>query len=574
MSETLLNIPITKETWLDVYVLLVIDSGVQISIQNIGCTDLYYSISLTEPPIDSDKYRILKRGEIASFPNLDPSVWVFSPQVNGLVNVEKTIIDTSRDVKASYGAAGVASLFTVIQLSAEYGILGQVLTVVDATASGTNTVVDDKFTCQTGLAADGLASILSLRQLKGRAGQGTLARFDAVFSVGVAASQQAAGLITSTNSFVFAILGTAFGIAHGHGGTDENQELTITTPAAASETASITVDGTAFSVPLTAGTVQHNAFEIANSLNAQVVNYDFTSNDDLVVAQSLLSGPQGSFAFTSATAIATWFQQHEGVAQIIDFIPQSLWNRDTRLFDSDQEKLDPLKGNIYQIQIQPWFGAVRFWIEDSKTGQFVLVHVIEFANKNALPSSTNPTYRIGWLVQNFGNTSNVTISGSSVSGFVEGEIQLSKPPRSSSNNQLSVGTTLTNIITIRNRIHFGGKVNRAEILPLLLTFSSQANKSTFFKFFINPIFGGDLDFSYLDFATSVSEVATDAVSVSGGLEIGSATIEPNGGDTIRFNQTNNLDSVLLPNSVLTIAAQIASGAAADMQSTLSWSEDL
>jgi len=574
MSETLSNIPVKAEKWLDVYVISLITSGFQITVQNNGCTDLYYSISTTEPAIDSDKYRIIKRGEIVSFSDRDPSVWVFSPQSNGLVNVKETIIDTTIETKTAFGNASAETLHTVIQFSAEYGLLGQVLTVVDSTGSGTNTVVDDKFTCQTGAAADGLASILSLRQLKNRAAQGTLARLDAIFSTGIAGSQQAAGLITSTNSFVFAFAGTAFGIAHAHGGVDENQELFITTPAAGSETAIITVNDVAFNVPLTAGTVQHNAFEIANSLTAQVSNYNFTSNDNLVSAQSLLSGPQGDFLFTSNTAEGNWVQQHEGVTQTLDFIPQSTWNRDTRLLGSDQEKLNPLKGNIYQIKIQPWFGAVKFYIEDSKTGGLVLVHVIEFANLNTIASATNPTYRLGWLAQNLGNTSNVTISGSSAGGFLEGELRLSKPPRSASNNQLSVGLTLTNIITLRNRIHFSGKVNRVEILPLLLTFSSQANKSTFFKFLINPTFGGDLDFSYLDFETSVTEIATDSVPVIGGLEIGSATIAPDGSGTIRFNRTNNLDSILLPNSVLTISAQIASGASSDMQATLSWSEDI
>jgi len=112
--------------------------------------------------------------------------------------------------KTAFGDLSVESLRPIHQKSAEYGLLDQVLTVVDDDSSGSNSIVNNKFTCQTGTAADGLASILSLRQLKYRSGQGALARFTAVFSAGVADSQQAAGLITAENSFVFAFFGDCF----------------------------------------------------------------------------------------------------------------------------------------------------------------------------------------------------------------------------------------------------------------------------------------------------------------------------------------------------------------------------
>ena len=63
--------------------------------------------------------------------------------------------------KTAFGELQVASLQPVTQISAQYGLLQGVLTVVDDLVSGTNSVVDDKFTCQTGTDSDGLASILS-----------------------------------------------------------------------------------------------------------------------------------------------------------------------------------------------------------------------------------------------------------------------------------------------------------------------------------------------------------------------------------------------------------------------------
>jgi len=113
---------------------------------------------------------------------------------------------------------------TLAQINATYGLLDLTLTVTDSAASGTTTVANDLFTCQTGTSATGLASILTLSQSRTRPGQGTDHIFDSVFSPGVADSQQAAGLLTAENSYAFVFLGAAFGVATAHGGVSENQK--------------------------------------------------------------------------------------------------------------------------------------------------------------------------------------------------------------------------------------------------------------------------------------------------------------------------------------------------------------
>lgn len=476
----------------------------------------------------------------------------------------------------AFGELKSESKTPVTQISAEYGLLNQTLTVTDSASSGSNSIVDQKFTSQSGTAADGLGSILTLRQLKYRSGQGALADFTALFSPGVADNQQAAGLITAENAFVFGFLGDQFGITHAHDGQSEAQELTITTPSSGSENATITVDGVGYTVPLTVGTVQHNAFEISNNLNSQVPNYAFTSNDDQVVAQAELPGPAGSFAFTSGTAIAAWDQITAGVVLSIDFIPQSSWNQYTFLTGEDAEdRLDPLKGNVYQIQYQYLgFGGIKFFVEDAKTANLILVHIIRYANNNTVPSVTNPTFRVGWLSRNLGNTSNVTMQGSSASLFIEGKIKRNTPPLSDNNTQLAVGLILRNIISFRNRLHFGGKVNRAEIFPLLATASTDANKPAVFEIIANPTFTGDVDWSYFDKDNSIMEVSTDNVIVSGGRSIGTIPVGAGSSETIQFNEREDLDFTALPGQFFSIAARITTGSAADMTASGTWQEDL
>jgi len=580
-----------------------VNSGLVGTVSNFGERDVQLLENITKPDVSIECGHVLRPGQdvpfsLAETDNLWARAVVADSKVLVSVGIDPIMDSVLRDKwiasfetspsgtielnvnvknleKTAFGELKTESQAPITQISAEYGLLDQTLTVTDSDASGTNSVVDNKFTSQTGTAANGLASTLSLRQLKYRPGQGAMARFTAVFSAGVSDSQQAAGMITAENSFVFAFVGTSFGIARAHGGESESQELTITTPAAGTETATVTVDGTPFSVPLTVGTAQHNAIEVSDSLNSQVPNYSFSPNDDQVVAQALLPVVAGSFAFSSTTAVAVWAQTTAGTPAIVDFTPQSLWNVDTMLDGDAEDTLNPLLGNVYQIQFQYLgFGAIKFFVEDNKTGEFLLVHIIRFANSSTVPSVTNPMFRIGWLVQNLGNTTNLTIAGSSAGAFVEGVIKRNTPPRSDSNGQLSVGLTLTNIITFRNRIHFGGKVNRAEVFPLLATASTGANKAAFFEIIANPIFGGDMVFSYIDKTSSIMEVATDSVSISGGRVIATFTVAAGSSQVIEFNERADLDFTALPGQFFSIAARVSSGAAADMQASGTWQEDL
>ena len=475
---------------------------------------------------------------------------------------------TTQDSKTAFGELKVESMTPITQISAQYGLLTNVLTVTDNSASGTGSIIDNKFTCDSGVAADGLASILTLRQLAYRAGQGAMARFTALFEKGVLGNIQAAGLITAENSFTFGFEQDVFGIIHAHDGMDELQELTLTV-AAGAETAVITIDGTAYNVILSGGgTTQIDAFEIAVSLQSQVPNYNFTSNDNQVVAQSVLPSPQGSFAYTSpGTSVGAWVQLVIGLGSIRDFVAQADWNQN-KMID-----LDPLMGNVYQIQFQYLgFGAIDFFVEDSASGAFVLVHRIGFANKNTTPSVTNPTFRVGWLSINVGSTVSMRVQGSSAGAFVEGMSIRDTPPRSANNEQLSVTTALTNVLSVRNRISFGGKVNRAEIFPALVSASSQTNKAAFFKIILNPTFAAPVTFSYLDKVNSIAEEASDSVGVSGGQEIGSLTITDTGSTVLRFNEGQV--TAIFPGTILCLAAQMSSGAASDCQATATWQEDL
>lgn len=573
MSLTLANIPVSENEWVDLYLASGIEVGRKVTIDNVGDSDIYYTSSVNQPDRNFKSYNTLKprTGQVSNKEG-DQGLWALSLVEGNAVNVSVFVSGEDETPRSAYSEISVVAPMPVSQISAEYGLI-DVLTVVDNNASGTSSVIDNQFNCQTGSAADGLASIVSRRQLKHRPGQGSVGIITAVFDVATDNNQQLAGLITAENIFALGYLNTNFGIVHAHGGVSENQELTISTPASGSEDASITIDGNIITVPLTAGTAQHNAFEIANSLTAQVTNYSFTSNDNQVVAQGVISGPQGSFAFSSATAVAAWIQQSAGTVPIVDFTPQSAWSEDTRITSIIKANLIPQNGNVYKIQYTD-FGAIKFSIQDRRTGSYVLVHIIQYANSSPVTSVTNPTTRVGWLVRNVGNTSNVTVSGSSASSFTEGFIKRTSPSRAVENNQpIPASSTFTNIVAFRNRTHFSGKVNRLEIFPLNVSVTTQANKFAFFKIIANPVFGGDLNFSYVNKDSSIMEIAKDSVIVSGGELVDEKVVVAGSIGEFTFNIRADTDFSQLPGDVFCIAGSIPSGAADDCQATGTWQED-
>ena len=285
---------------------------------------------------------------------------------------------------------------------------------------------------------------------------------------------------------------------------------------------------------------------------------------------------QGSFVYSSAgTSVGSWAQILAGSEASINFIPQANWNQDTRISADPNVNLDPTKGNVYQIKFQYLgFGAIDFYIEDRDSGDFVLVHRIKFANSSTSTSVSNPSFRVGWVARNVGNTSNVTVSGGSAAAFNEGIIYRDTPPRGQSNNQLSIGTALTNVLSLRNRATFSDKVNRAEIFPALLTVSTQTNKFAFFRIILNPVYSAPVTFNYVDKSSSIAEVAFNSVTVSGGQELGVLTAEAGSPDKLVFNQAPGMSTQILPGDTWCIAAEIPTGAASDCQASLTSQDDL
>lgn len=475
-------------------------------------------------------------------------------------------VDTGND-KGAFGELSVVNDTPITQVSAQYGLLNSVLTILDSDGVGSNTIVDNKFSCQTGEADNSLASILTLRQLAYRAGQGAKARFTALFSEPLLGSTQAAGLINAEDSFAFGSIGIDFGVIHSHSGVSEAQLLTITSPATGSENATVTLNGIGYTVPLTSGTAEHNAFEIAQSLTSQAENFRITSNQNTVYAINFVSKVNAAYSFSSATAAGSFTQKAAGIEPITELVKQDDWNVD--IFP----ELDVTKGNVYQVQFQYLgFGGIQFSIEDPDSAKFRLVHVIRFANQSTVPSVTNPTFRVGWLARNKTATRNTIVEGASCGAFVEGLIVREAISRSHTVSASGVGTSSVSLFFIRSRWHFNNKINRVEMFPQFLSAAAQANKPVFFDLVVNPVFSGSVNYSYVDEDNSIMEVSDDTVAITGGDVIATVTVAAGNSQFLKLNEGQL--TVFYPGTLLCIAARVVSGSSADAQASITWQEDL
>jgi len=481
---------------------------------------------------------------------------------DSLIKDNKLKVDTGL-MQTAFGELSVAEPTPVIQVSAQYGLTDEMLEICNNGGFASNG--DSLYRVSTGTDPNGLASLNTNKQLAYKSGQGALARFTSLFTLGVADNLQIAGLINSEDSFTFGYLGTSFGIVYFSHGVTEHQELTITT-AGGNENATVTVNGNAYIVALTAGTANHTAQEIATSLSAQVENFQFTANNNIVSAMDLLPEINTTYAFSAGTAAGTWVQNSIGKAPVFSHVPRAAFNRD------NVEWLDPTKGNVYSISIQYLgFGNIRFFVEDEITGNPILVHVLEYANKNIIPSVGNPTFRIGWACQNSGNTSPVTVSGASAAGFIEGKRIVDTVPRALEALSSVIAATQTNVLTIRNRFHFGNKINRADIIPVLISMGTESTKGAFFRLIANAEFNGDVNFDYVDKANSVVEYSRDNVEITSGSGrfVGSFLVRESGA----IITSDDFPLRIFPDDTLTLAAAVTATPSAIMTATLAWQED-
>ena len=185
------------------------------------------------------------------------------------------------------------------------------------------------------------------------------------------------------------------------------EALPVPPAATGGENATVTINGTGYTVPLTAWTIPHNCNEIAESLLSQGANFNFTQNGDTVVTRSVFAAPStGAYTLSSATAVGTFATVNAGLTQTRVPTAQDDWNVNT------MPGLDPSMVNMYSVQFN---GNIEYFVNDVTTGDQTLVHVIHGGNTTTVPMFSIAAFRSIWSVSNQGSTTDQTIYGTGAS---------------------------------------------------------------------------------------------------------------------------------------------------------------
>lgn len=464
--------------------------------------------------------------------------------------------------RSAFGDNLSDSLEPVTQISAQYGLLPD-LETYNATGGSISTS-DNMFVCTTGTSAGGYGVIRSKRPTIYREGQGLMARFTAIFdSNAVANSLQFAGLFNVQDTVAFGYRGANFGILFDTYGAQEIQKLTIT--AMTNGNFSLTLNSVLYTIPITTGTNEFNAYEIETWMNTNQSIWDAEQVDNTVFFRNRnAAAASGTYSATDAGFTGSLDRISTGVAKTETTILEADWNGETVSFDKT-------KGNVFMIKVSYLgFGPISFFIMDD-TGVFKKVHTIKYQNNNIKPSLSNRALKVGWKAASLGSTTNLTVKGGCAATFIEGDSRLTRQTHAEGFENTSVGTSLVGVITLKGLQSFNNKAMLGRIVLQRLIISTDSTKEVVFVVAKNATLG-QTNYTYHNESDSVVKYDTTAHTIIG-------TIDPIYRGQIGSGGSRELDLTRIgiefyANETITVFARVVSGAASNVTASLIWKEDI
>lgn len=468
-----------------------------------------------------------------------------------------------------------------VGIDAIYGLITTDVETFTATG-GSATAANSLFSVTTGTSVGGFGVVRSKRTTHQQSGLGMRLRFSAMFpTAGVANSIQFAGPFSVIDGLFFGYNEATFGITRRIAGATEIQRLTVTAGAAVGDVITVTLNGTVFVLPATAGilTTSQTAEFIAESgvFTGWTSAVSPTSNGSTVTfIQNIPAVAGGAYTLTSTlTAAGTFTRVQAGAANddTTGFVAQSSWNVDTmdgsgNAANPSGSLLDKAKLNMYEVIYSYDNGTIQFRIM-LDNGRINTVHRILYPNMNTIPSQRNPTYRIGWIAASLGSTTALTVSGGMGAGFVEGPSLSTRDPYATG-VQVTATTTEVVAIAVRNRGEFGSTNNQRVVDVFTVGASIEtSNRLVSVRVYLNPTMAGTVNWSYVSQSISCMEKATPSgITPSGGQLVdqgGAPTGAPLALDISRLNLR------LEAGDVLVVTVQAASSTAVTDVS-INWQE--
>lgn len=467
---------------------------------------------------------------------------------------------------SAFGDSLTTELRPLVTLKATYGILDECQTF--SATGGSATAANSEFLCQTGTSVGGYGVIWSRRPVVYVPGVGAEARVTARFTTPIASSLQLAGFFSAIDGMFFGYNGTSFGVMHRHHGAIEIRTLTVTAGSGGAETVTVTLNGTAYTAAITAGSTAQNAHEVEIGLNAGAAAnlwYIYHVGATVVFVSKDAGAKAGAFSVSvsAGTFTGTIAQNKAGASPTEDWTAQASWNVDTCSW------LDKTKGNLFKMEFAYLgYGPLKFSVFNPSTGVFEVCHIVHWENSNAQTNLSNPSLRVGWVAASMGSSgTNLTVAGASAMAGLQG-----KADRVHAFGSYGVATGITTesqVLSVYVRREFGDRAMNGVIIPKILSISTDSTKGAVFRVFKNATVSGTTTHTYVDETESACTYDTGGTTVSGGRLIGVYSVGPSGRATIDLDSVNNL---LVAGDELVITAQVTSGAASEMTASLTWEE--
>jgi hypothetical protein len=468
-----------------------------------------------------------------------------------------------------FGRLSVSELTPLAQAAGIYGI-NALDWRVDVTSGSTVTTGNGQITVAINTAANARAKCQLRRRLSYRPGQGALASFTGVFPAGVADSRMYIGPISEEDGFAFGRNGTSYGVLHRRGGQRNIRTLTVTVGAGGAENVTITLDGTAKVVAVTAGSTVSTAYQLSRA------DYGTTGDgwDTDVVGATVLficrkaKVTSGAFTLASTgTAAGTFANTTAGVAPTDTWTPQADWDDPmTTGNGSTGINLDPTKGQVYRIGYQfLGYGPAIYDVEyqtGSNNPTYCPVYILPSLNLRTTPTIRNPNLPLTALVESVGSTSALSMSFASGMVGIEGRHDGGRPVPALSAGLSSIGTTELPMLTIKNPYVYNSLTSQVGKLLKTIALSAKGATNALITFRIRraATLTGTPNFAIALAAPSANYIAsspalidTSATGVSGGEVLESFVLAETG------DVEHDLDIYMDPGDEITITVVASTG---------------
>lgn len=560
---------VVSGTWVDIKSALSLKDNTDYKFQNLTQQSVYV-IEQASQPAPSDKGLVMEYREIHNInPTPDLGVWVKSIGVKTSTVVVREADTASGFESAQQGAFGeliTADLYPQAQIHAVYGIRSDVRVVEQF--GGTVTAEDGLFRARTGTTAGAVGVAIAKRPLVYRSGQGAVGRCTAQFDMGATGTVLGAGLFSNSEGLYFGYFDDQFSIFHTRKAKASIQVLTLTAPGNGAETATLTIDGTNYNVPLTLTTTQGNAYELEQALRGVVENWEFNQNGSTLVFNQTVPLPTtGAFTYSSTgTSAGSIVETSTGSDTINDIIAQADWNVDTR------PDLNPQNINVFQVSYQYLGGGgIDYSIENPETKKFELVHRIKWPNNNQGTTLGNPSLFVGWLARSIGGTTDLSVYGASGMTAIEGKDDSPTNFTGSTVVSQTADGTERSHLQIRNRAVFADTLNLSIVEPIGLSVANDGTKACIIEIYSGQGISDPTNFSYNNEADSVVEISSVQSTLGPPNVAPLISYAVAGQDSQTFN-LRVLENEILANEDLLVTTRLQGGSPSDVTVSLVWRE--